>query len=377
MAVYVSSVGMTKFGNRNESLPELLAEAASKAISQLPLKERNFGALLVAAMNPQELSGHDNIAALMADKLGLTPIPAFRIENAPASGSAALHQAFFAVSSGIYNKVLVIAGEKMTGLNRKELTSLIAKLVPRTQRQLGITIPAMTALLTRRYMHKHDLSREDLALVAVKSHHNGSMNPNAHFQNEITLEDVLSSQIISDPLRLYDCAPISDGACAAVVTKKRCGVKILGLGHGADTLYYQHRDSLTSFSATTVAAEKAYTMSGVLPRDVDVVETHDAFTILELLNAEDLGFFEEGKSMDALKTGVTNIGGNIPINPSGGLKAKGHPVGATGLAQICELFWQLSGEAKKRQVDFAKVGLAHNIGGFGNNALVTILGKAT
>ncbi len=377
MTVYVSSVGMTKFGNRNESLPELLAEAASKAISQLPLKERNFGALLVAAMNPQEFSGHDNIAALMADKLGLTSIPAFRIENAPASGSAALHQAFFAVSSGIYNKVLVIAGEKMTGLNRKELTSLIAKLVPRTQRQLGITIPAMTALLTRRYMHKHDLSREDLALVAVKSHHNGSMNPNAHFQNEITLEDVLSSQIISDPLRLYDCAPISDGACAAVVTSNRCQVKILGLGHGADTLYYQHRDSLTSFSATTMAAEKAYTMSGVLPRDVDVVETHDAFTILELLNAEDLGFFEEGKSMDALKTGVTNIGGDMPINPSGGLKAKGHPVGATGLAQICELFWQLSGEAKKRQVDFAKVGLAHNIGGFGNNALVTILGKAT
>lgn len=375
MSVYLSSVGMTRFGHRLESLPELMKEAASKAIGDIPAQEHTVDALYVAAMNPGELTGHDNLAALIADYLGLNPAPAFRIENAPASGSAALHQAFVAVSSGIYSKVLVIAGEKMTGLNRKELASIIAKLAPRRQRHLGITIPAMTALLTRRYMHKYDLSREDLALVAVKSHHNGSVNPLAHFHNEITVADVLSSPIISDPLRLYDCAPISDGACAVVVTSKKSTVEILGLGHGADTLYYQHRDSFTSFPATTRAAEKAYAMANVLPSDVDVVETHDAFTILELINSEDLGFFERGKSIDALKKGVTGTGGDIPINPSGGLKAKGHPVGATGLAQVCELFWQLSGDAGKRQLDCAKIGLAHNIGGFGNNALVTILGK--
>ncbi len=375
MATYVSSVGMTKFGIQTESLAELMTEAASKAISELSPKKRGFDALLVAAMNPSEITGEDNIAALMADELNLTPIPAFRIENAPASGSSALHQAFFAVSSGICSRVLVVAGEKMSKKSTMALSKLIAKLTPSHERRLGITVPALTALMARRYIHEYNLSREDLALVAVKSHYNATKNPYAHFHKEISVEEVLSSPIISDPLRLYDCAPISDGACAAVVTSERNDVEIIGLGHGADTLYFQHRDVFTSFPATNKAAEKAYSMAGILPKDVNVVETHDAFTILELINSEDLKLFERGKSIDALKKGITGINGDIPINPSGGLKAKGHPVGATGLAQICELFWQIKGDAQKRQVDDVKVGLAHNIGGFGNNALVTILRK--
>lgn len=376
MAVYISSVGMTKFGIHKDSLAELMAESASKAISAVPQEEQSFDALFVAAMNPSEITGEDNIAALMADKLGLIPIPAFRIENAPASGSTALHQAFFAVSSGIYNRVLVVAGEKMSGKSTKKSSKLIAKLTPLHERRLGITMPALTALMARRYMHESNLNREDLALVAVKSHQNATKNPYAHFHKEITVKEVLSSPIISDPLRLYDCAPISDGACAAVVTSEKGEVEITGLGHEADTLYFQDRDIFSSFPVTRKAAERAYSMAGVQPKDVDVVETHDAFTILELINPEDLGFFERGKSIDALKKGVTGIDGELPINPSGGLKAKGHPVGATGLAQICELFWQINGEGGKRQVDSAKVGLAHNIGGFGNNALVTILRKA-
>jgi acetyl-CoA C-acetyltransferase len=376
MAVYISSVGMTKFGIHNKSLAELIIEAASKAISSLPSKKKNFDALFVAAMNPSEITDEDNIAALMADELGLIPIPAFRIENAPASGSTAIHQAFFAVSSGFYNRVLVVAGEKMSAKSTKELSKLIAKLTPLDERNLGITVPALTALMARRYMYEYDLTREDLALVAVKSHYNASMNPYAHFQKGISAEDVLSSPMVSDPLRLYDCAPISDGACAAVVTSEKGEVEIVGLGHEADTLYFQHRDVFSSFPATQKAANKAYSMARMTQKEMDVVETHDAFTILELINPEDLGFFEGGKSIDALKEGVTGLGGDLPINPSGGLKAKGHPVGATGLAQICELFWQINGEAGNRQVDNVKVGLAHNIGGFGNNAAVTILKEA-
>lgn len=376
MAVYISSVGMTKFGIHNKSLAELITEAASKAISSFPSKKKSFDALFVAAMNPSEITGEDNIAALMADELGLIPIPAFRIENAPASGSAALHQAFFAVSSGFYNRVLVVAGEKMSNKSTKVLSKLIAKLTPLDERNLGITVPALTAMMARRYIYEYDLTREDLALVAVKSHYNASLNPYAHFQKRISVEDVLSSPIVSDPLRLYDCGPISDGACAAVVTSEKGEVEIVGLGHEADTLYFQHRDVFSSFPATQKAANKAYSMARMTQKEMDVVETHDAFTILELINPEDLGFFERGKSIDALKEGVTGLGGDLPINPSGGLKAKGHPVGATGLAQICELFWQINGEAGNTQVDNVKVGLAHNIGGFGNNAAVTILKEA-
>jgi acetyl-CoA C-acetyltransferase len=179
--------------------------------------------------------------------------------------------------------------------------------------------------------------------------------------------------MIADPLRLYDCAPISDGACAAVLSSRKSDVVIAGLGHDADTLYYQQRDAINSFPATTRAVKWAYSMAGIGPKDVDLVETHDAFSILELINSEDLGLFERGKSIEAVKSNATGLKGKLPINPSGGLKAKGHPVGATGLAQVCELYWQITDHAQERQVDSPKVGLAHNIGGFGNNAAITIL----
>jgi acetyl-CoA C-acetyltransferase len=222
-------------------------------------------------------------------------------------------------------------------------------------------------------MYESKVTSEDLAQVAVKNHSNACLNPFAHFHKKITVDDVLKSPMISEPLRLYDCAPISDGACACVLTSEKGDVKVAGIGNATDTLYYQQRDNISSFFATSKAADAAYQMAEISPKDVDLVETHDAFTVLELINSEDLGFFERGKSKDALRKGETKIEGNLPINPSGGLKAKGHPVGATGLAQICELFWQLKGEAESRQVDNLKYGLAHNIGGFGNNAAVTIL----
>jgi acetyl-CoA C-acetyltransferase len=377
MAVYISSAGMTRFGARKESLGILMVEAAQKAISSLPSNKQNFDALFVGVMNPAEIAGEDNIATMMADSLGLIPIPAFRVENAPATGSAAFHQAYFSVLSGIYERILVVAAEKMTNKSTKVLAGLLAKLTPRYERELGLTVPALMAMMARRYMYESKVTSEDLARIAVKNHSNACLNPYAHFHKKITVDEVLKSPMISEPLRLYDCAPISDGACACVLTSEKENVKVVGIGCGTDTFYYQHRDIISSFPATTKAADAAYLMAKISPKNVDVVESHDAFTVLELINSEDLGFFERGKSVEALRNGDTEINGTLPLNPSGGLKAKGHPVGATGLAQFCELFWQLKGEAESRQVDSPKVGLAHNIGGFGNNAAVTIIKRVS
>jgi acetyl-CoA C-acetyltransferase len=375
MGIYITGCKMTRFGRSTAGLITLMEEAATKTLSSVSGKGKTPSALIVSSMNPQEFTGDDNITTMLADRLGLTPIPAFRIENAPASGSCALHQAVHAVQSRVYDPVRVVGGEKMTEMSTQVISKLIAKLTPFEERSLGITMPALVAMMTRRYMHEYGLSREDLALIPVKSHDIGAMNPLAHFQKRVTVEDVLTSPVISEPLRLYDCAPISDGASALIVTSKTTGVEVSGLGHGADTLYYQHRNSLSSFPSSAMAAQAAYSTARIGPKDVDVVETHDAFSILELVNCEDLGLFDGGKSIDAVKEGVTGLNGSLPVNPSGGLKAKGHPVGATGIAQVCELFWQLTGQAGQRQIGDVTIGLAHNIGGFGNNAAVTILRK--
>lgn len=367
--VYVSDVGVTKFGKRKESLQALMYEAYAHAIKD---QEPEFSAVFVGCMNPDEFVGDSNFATLIVDHFGLYQTPSVRADNAPASGSAAFEQAFFSVASGHHEKVLVLAGEKMSALPTSIATRILSKLIDRHERCYGATMPALAALVTRRYMHEYGLSREELALAAVKNHHNGTLNPYAQFQKEITVENVLKSKMIADPLRLYDCASISDGACAVTLTSAKTDVEVTGIGHATDFLSLQCRDSLTSFNATKVAAKRAYEMAHRRPKDIDVAEVHDAFTILEIVNPEDLGFFKPGEGVDALVSGKTGLSGELPINTSGGLKARGHPVGATGLAQICEIVWQLRGEAGKRQVQ-ANIGLCHNIGGFVNNNIVTIL----
>ncbi|UCF50110.1 MAG: hypothetical protein JSU91_01115 [Thermoplasmatales archaeon] len=367
--VYISGIGITKFGKRKESLQTLMYESYAQATES---QESNFDAVFVGCMNPDEFVGDSNFATLIVDHLGLYQTPSVRIDNAPASGSAAFEQAYFSIASGHYQKVLVLAGEKMSNLSTGETTRILSKLIDKYERSTGATMPALAALVTRRYMHDYGLSREELAQAAVKNHYNGTLNPYAQFQKEITIDDVLKSKMISDPLRLYDCASISDGACAAILTSKKTDVKVSGIGHATDFLSLQYRDSLTSFNATKIAAKRAYDMAKKSPKDIDVAEVHDAFTILEIVNPEDLGFFKPGEGAAALIDGKTGLSGDLPINTSGGLKARGHPVGATGLAQICEIVWQLRGEAGKRQVP-ANIGLCHNIGGFVNNNIVTIL----
>ena len=367
--VYISDIGMTNFGRRKESLQNLIYEAYANATKS---QEQQFDAIFIGCMNPDEFIGDSNFATLIVDHLGLYQTPSIRIDNAPASGSAAFEQAFFSIASDHYEKVLVLAGEKMSTLPTTKATKILSKLIDKYERSTGATMPALAALVTRRYMYEYGLSRENLALAAVKNHHNGTLNSYAQFQKEVTVEEVLKSKMISDPLRLYDCASISDGACAAVLTSSKTDVKITGIGHATDFLSLQYRESLTSFNATKIAAKRAYEMAHRKPKDIDVAEVHDAFTILEIVNPEDLGFFKPGAGGTALVDGKTDLNGELPINTSGGLKARGHPVGATGLAQICEIVWQLRGEAGKRQVP-AKIGLCHNIGGFVNNNIVTIL----
>ncbi|UCE36620.1 MAG: hypothetical protein JSW00_14035 [Thermoplasmata archaeon] len=368
--VFVAGCGMTRFGKRDESLSDLVFEAAKMAREDSKIEE--FDAVYVGSMNPDEFTGDGNISTVITDRLGMTK-PSLRIETASSTGAGVFHAAFLSVASGHYDNVLVVAGEKMTHLPTQKSTTMMAKVISPLERIYGATMPALAALVTRRYMHEYGLDRETLGLVAVKNHYNGSLNKYAHFQKEVTLEKVIESKMVSDPLRLYDCAPISDGACACILTSKEKEIRISGLGHATDTLSLAHRDSLTGFSATQNAAKKAYDMAKTAPKEVDVAEVHDAFTSFEIIDTEDLGFFKKGGGGQALKDGITKLEGDLPINPSGGLKARGHPVGASGLAQIIEIYWQLKGEAQKRQVDSAKIGLAQSIGGLANNNLVTIL----
>ena len=365
---------MARFGKREESLPDLMLEAATYA--KLDLNPDNIDAVFVGSMNPDEFINTGNFSTVVSDHLGLLK-PSFRIETASSTGSAVFHTAFLAVASGHFDNVLVVGGEKMTHLPTSEVTGILAKVISPLERQYGATMPALGALVTRKYMHDFGLDRETLGLVAVKNHYNGSLNPYSHFQKQVSLEKVNQSRIISDPLRLFDIAPISDGACAMVLSSKPGEVKVKGISHATDTFTLQHRDSLTGFRSTQVAAKKAYEMAKVNPRDIDIAEVHDAFTSLEIIDSEDLGFFKRGEGANALKSGITQINGDLPLNTSGGHKARGHPIGASGLAQITEIFWQLTQNAEKRQVDGVKIGLTQNIGGFANNNLVTILEACT
>lgn len=368
--VYIAGVGMTKFGRSERSLLNLMAEAARTALTHAGIYE--FDAIYLGAMNPEEFVGDGCFAALFADYLGYAYVPSLRVETGTSSGAAAFFAAWTAVASGHYRRVLVVAGEKMTHLSTPRVAEILSRMIDPYERSYGATMPALAAMVTRAYMEEHGVGPKELALVAVKNHHNGTLNPYAHFQQEVSLEEVMESRMIADPLRLYHCCPISDGAAAALLTAEEQPVKVAGMGHGTDHPALRHRDSLTSFRATVAAAQRAYKMADKRPGDIQVAEVHDAFAPFEIISTEDLGFFPPGKGARALVKGRTALDGDLPINPSGGLKARGHPVGATGLAQIVEIVWQLKGEAEKRQVK-ARVGLSHSIGGLASNNWVTIL----
>jgi acetyl-CoA C-acetyltransferase len=363
---------MTRFGSRADSLADLMAEAGQGALAAAGLERPE--ALVVAAMNPEEFVGEGNFASRVATYLGLSHTPGLRAETATSSGAAALFTAFAAVAAGIYRSVLVVGGEKMTHLTTPRVSELIGRSIDPYERSYGATMPALAGLVTRAWMARTGATLRDISLVAVKNHLNAARNPLAHFQEPVTLDAVIQSRLVANPLRLFHCCPISDGS-AAVVVADGGPVRIAGIGQGADYLALRYRDSLTSFRASQDAARAAYRMAGFGPERVDVAELHDAFTPFELISMEDLGLAPPGKAAALLANGETALDGRLPVNPSGGLKARGHPLGATGLAQIVELVWQLTEQAGPRQVP-ARTGLAQSIGGLATNNWVTLLTRA-
>ncbi|NWG01313.1 MAG: thiolase family protein [Syntrophaceae bacterium] len=376
MDVYISGVGMTKFGRFKDPLENMMAEAASIALKDAQVER--VDAIYLGVMNAEEFVGDSNFAALLADTLGLTGIPSTRVETASSTGAGAFEAAFYAVASGHMKQVLVLAGEKMTHLSTAKATRILSEVIDRSERRYGVTMPALAAMIAQSYGHEFSLSplklEDILSQVAIKNHSNGSLNPYAQFRKMITKEDYLKSQVVAFPLRLYDCAPITDGASAIILTSQPTSIKVSGIGHATDTSAVRHRASFTSFNSTKEAAQKAYVMAQLNPSDIQFAEVHDAFTLFEIIGTEDLGFFKPGEGWRALEEGKTHLRGSLPINPSGGLKARGHPVGASGLAQLVEIVYQMRGEAgRERQLEKTEIGLAQSIGGLGNNNLVTIL----
>jgi acetyl-CoA C-acetyltransferase len=379
--VAVIGVGMQKWGELWEkSIRDIFVEAALLAMQDAGVD--HIDSMLIGCMSSGLFVGQEHIGSLFADYLGAAPIPATRIESACASGGVALRTGFIEVASGTSDIVLVSGVEKMTDVGGDEATFALGTAADQEYEAFnGVTFPGLYAMIAQRHMYEFGTTREQLAQVAVKNHYHGSMNPMAQFPMQITLEQVVNSVMISDPLRILDCSPITDGAAAVIICPmemaRKMGknplVKITGSGQATDSIALHDREDITFLKATAIAAEKAFKMSGRSPKDIDLAEVHDCFTIAEICITEAIGFTEKGKGGELVESGETRIGGRIPVNSSGGLKSKGHPVGATGVAQIIEIVHQLRGEAGDRQVKDAKVGLAQNMGGSGGSAVVHIL----
>ncbi len=378
----IVSVGLSKFGKlEGKYSREIFLEAAREAFSSCSNLDpkRDVKALFVGQMSESfEHQGH--VAPSLSDWMGLLPIPATRVEVACASSGAALRCAIFAIMSGIHDVVAVGGVEKMTHRATSDVTEYLAMASDFPMEQWhGITFPAIFGLIATAHMHKYGTTEEQMAMVAVKNHHHGCLNPKAQIQSEITVKQVMESRPVAWPLKLFDCSLISDGASCLVITRPDIArrftdtpVDIVGTGQASETIGLYERDDITFMQVARLAAKQAYEMSDKTPRSIDVAEVHDCFTIAEIIAYEDLGFCAPGEGGKLIEKGETQLGGRIPVNTSGGLKAKGHPVGATGTAQSCEVYIQLTGQAGRRQVNDASTGLTHNIGGSGATGVVHI-----
>lgn len=385
-SVSIIGAGCTKFGERwDDSLRDLVVETGIMALEDANVSGEEIDGLYVGNMSGGRFVEQEHIGALISDCAGLSRlhVPSTRVEAACASGGLALRQGVLAVASG-YSDVVIAAGvEKMTDVTGGVAADALAAAADREwECFFGATFPALYAMIARLHMHRFGTTREELAAVAVKNHHNGCSNPISQYQMEISVEKVLRSPLVADPLRVLDCSPITDGAAAVVLAPTEeakkysdAPIRILAAAQASDTLALHDRRDITTLDASVFAARKAFSQAGLAPGDVDLAEVHDAFTIGEIVAIEDLGFVEKGEGGRAVSDGLTSIGGEIPVNTSGGLKACGHPVGATGIKQAYEMVLQLRGEAGKRQVEGAQVGLTHNVGGCGGTAIVHIMSR--
>ncbi len=383
--VAIVGVGITKFGERWEhGLKELMAEAGLMALQDAKMESKEIEMVYGGTMAPGKFIGQEHVAALLADQLGLQNTPAVRIENACASGGSALRQGYIAVASGIHDVVVVGGVEKMTDVNASEATTALGGAGDQEWELFqGITFPGLYALIAKRHMKEFGTTEEQMAAVSVKNHDNAYRNKYAQFHRKLSIEDVMRSKMVADPLKVLDCSPISDGAAAVVLVpldkaKKYndLPIRIIGSGQASDSLSLAERDSLTELKATKIAAQNAYKQAGINAEDVDIAEVHDCFSIAEILAMEDLGFYKKGEAAKAIAAGETALNSKLSVNTSGGLKGCGHPVGATGVKQAVEITWQLRGEAGERQVNGAEIGMAHNVGGSGATAVVHLFKRA-
>jgi acetyl-CoA C-acetyltransferase len=395
--VGIVGIGHTMFGNLSKfNVVDIMGYAAGDALDDAGIrKERKIiQQVFVANAGAGFLNHQMAIASSLVSRLDLEPAMAETVENGPASGASAIKCAWSAIASGMVDVVLVAGGEIMRSVNGWKATDFVASMLhPEAEYPYGLTLPAFAAMFTRLYMERYGLTEEELALVAVKDHQNASRNPFAHVPYTCTLEGIYSSpdapvvnNLVADPLRLYGMCPVSDGAAALVLCaldspqmkhfKKKAPILVRGVGSATDTHCVHLRKDPLDLTAVRLSAERAYAMAGLAPTDISFAELHDAFVILEIAISEEVGFFKKGKAREAVVKGVTRIDGKLPINTSGGLKAKGHPLGATGVSQVFELVKQLRGEAEQgRQVKNPRHGLAVNFGGFGNNVVTTICSK--
>lgn len=384
--VAVVGVGMNKWGELWETaLRDIFVDAALKAMDDAGIDK--IESLYVGSMSPGLFVGQEHLGSLLADYLGQCPIPAVRVESACASGGMAMRMGWMDVALGLHDIVMVGGVEKMLDVDGGGATYALATAADQEfECYNGATFPGLYAMIANAYQKKHrigaDRFRDQLAHVAVKNHANGYLNPNAQYRAKLTLDDVKKATMVADPLRLFDCSPITDGAAAAILCplelarkkfKNHPVVAVIGTGAATDTIALHDREDMTYLRSTEIAAREAYRMANVEPAQIDFAEVHDCFTIAEVCVSEALGFFPVGKGGEAAMSGETSLKGRKPINTSGGLKSKGHPVGATGIAQILELVLQLRGEAGERQAAKARIGLAQNMGGSGGSAVIHVL----
>jgi len=382
--VAVIGIGLTKFGELwDKSFRHLITEAGSKAIFDSGIEGLEIDAMYVGSMSSGRFIGQEHIGALVADASGFTQlnIPSTRVEGACASGGLAVREGYLSIASGL-NDVVVVGGiEKMNDVSGNAATETLAMAADQEwEAFFGATFPSIYAMIATRHMHEYGTTREQLAQVAVKNHANGALNPFAQYQRAIKMENVLNATMVAYPLGIFDCAPVTDGAAALVLcsldkakkfTEKP--VKIIASGQASDSLALHERRDICTLDSTVIASKKAYKQADITHKDIDLAEIHDCFTIAEICAIEDLGFVKKGEGGNAIDENITKLNGSLPVNTSGGLKSKGHPVGATGVAQIVEIVMQLRGEADKRQVKDAEIGLAHNVGGSGATCTVHIL----
>lgn len=381
--VAVIGVGVTKFGKHDRTSAELFAEAARDALADAELSPSAVQALYYGNVVGGETEKQLHTGPQAASVLGIPAVPTTRFETACASSHAAFRHAVMEIAAGVSDIVLVGGGERVLNVPTAESTEYFAYCSDAMWEQpAGLTFPGVFALIARAHMTKYGTTEEQMAHVAVKNHRHGALNPKAQFQKAITLEQVLKSAYVADPLKLYDCCPFTDGGAAVVLASeetarsRRRPIWVLASAAASDSMLMQNKRDLARVPATERAAAAAYRQAGLGPEDVDVVELHDCFTIAEIVATEGLGLFEPGAGGLAAEKGWTSLGGKIPVNTSGGLKAKGHPIGATGAAQIVEVVTQLRGEAGPRQVEGARIGLTHTLGGNAATVLVSLFGRA-